>query len=601
MPPSPYSNFNEPIQVVELVVPRCSLSFGVAPCTASLTDGPYCYQQWGGCLAPAAFNDEAVIKWRFMKKAARGMELYATAVDKIATDPLFLLESVSVQENRINVGAIRVGDAPLGITGGVTISFIDEPFDDFVGDPYRHLRGAVDTQGGFWAKFFTRVPYFAHIRINIYEGFWGDSLDLMTRRTYLMESATGPDSNQKVTITGVDPLRLTDPKRASFPPEMDMELVTPMTNASTSDIIVQKGITGDLEIQLGNTVTKFILIGSEIIGYTGQSANATDDGEWTLTGITRGALGTTAADHSPGDAVQRVARFQTQDSYLIAQHLLGFTRVPPEFVNAGGEWTTEASTYLQGYQFSRTIIRPTPVNKLLGELMRDSTFYLWWNAFASKIKMKAVRPEEASIDIDDNIYLRGSFSIRREPKERISRVHIRYGQRDPTKGADFTNYAYSSARIAAEEEYEKAGAEVMSHTITSDWIITKAIADEVNLRLLARFSKTPMYATLRVVGDDIIEGDLVNLTSPAIRDTEGFRVSKRWQVISAKQVKFKEVTELTLQEFIFQAARYMVWMEDAATPYEDVPVEDREGLLGVGYWSDDNGLMSDGSDGWFWQ
>jgi hypothetical protein len=578
------------------------LSFGVAPCTALLADGPYCYQQWGGCLAPAAFNDEATIKWRFMKKAARAMELYATAVDEIATDPLFMLESVSVQENRINVGAIRMGDAPLGITGGVTISFTDEPFDDHIGDPYLDLRPEVDTQAGFWAKFFTRVPYFAHIRINIYEGFWGDSLDLMTRRTYIMESATGPDSNQKVTISGVDPLRLTDPKRASFPPEMDMELVTPMTNVSTSDIIVQKGITGDLEIQLGNTVTKYILIGKEVIGYTGQSANPSDDGEWTLTGITRANFGTTAAAHAVEDAVQRVARFETEDSYLIAEHLLAFTRVPPEYVNAGGSWTTEASTYLQGYQFSRTVIRPTPVNKLLGELMRDSTFYLWWNAFASEVKMKAIRPEEATIDIDDDVYLRGSFSVRREPKERISRVHIRFGQRDPTEGADFTNYAASSARIAAEEEYEKAGAEVMSHTITSDWIITKAIADEVNLRLLARFSKTPMYATLRVVGEDIVEGDLVNLTSPALRDTEGFKVSKRWQVISAKQVKFKEVTELTLQEFIFQAARYLTWMPDDATAtYEDIPVDEREGLVGVGYWSDDDGLMSDGSDGWFWQ
>ena len=111
-----------------------------------------------------------------------------------------------------------------------------------------------------------------------------------------------------------------------------------------------------------------------------------------------------------------------------------------------------------------------------------------------------------------------------------------------------------------------------------------------------------MYATLRVVGEDIVEGDLVNLTSPALRDTEGFKVSKRWQVISAKQVRFKEVTELSLQEFIFQAARYLTWMpDDAVSTYEDIPVDEREGLLGVGYWSDDDGLMSDETDGWFWQ
>lgn len=162
MPPSP--SFNEPIQVVELVVPRCSLSFGVGPCTANLTKGPYCYQQWGGCLARAAFNDEATIKWRFMKKRARGMALYESVGSALATDPFYMLESVSTEESRINVGAVRSGDAPLGITGGVTIAFTDEPFDDHVGDPYRSLRPEIARDGGFWAKFFTRVPYFGNMR-----------------------------------------------------------------------------------------------------------------------------------------------------------------------------------------------------------------------------------------------------------------------------------------------------------------------------------------------------------------------------------------------------------------------------------------------------
>lgn len=595
----PVRSFEEPIQVVELVVPRCSLSFGVGLCTATTDLGPYCYQQWGGCLARQAFNDDAVIKWRFMKKAARSMALYSSATDEIATDPFYMLDGVSVEESRINIGAARVGDAPLGITGGVTLSFTDEPFDDYVGDPYLALRSGTDPEAGFWERFFVRVPYFSHIRINVYEGYWGDSLDLMVKRTYLMESATGPDSNKKVSIKGVDPLRLTDPKRASFPPEMDMELATVMTNVSTTNIVVQVGTTGDVQMVLGNTSTRYINIGSEIIGYTGQTDGG--DGFWTLSGISRGQLGTTAAAHALDDAVQRAGHFELMDSWEIAEFLFQFTLVPPEYVNSGGEWTTEASTYLQGYQFTRTVVKPTPVNKLLGELMRDSTFYLWWDAFAAKINMRAIRPEDATATIDEDRYLRGSFTVRREPKERMSRVHIRFGKRDPTKGADFTNYGLSRGRVATEEEYEKAGAEVISQIIYSDWIISKAIADEVTLRLLARFSKTPVYATVQIVGDDIVTGEVVELTSPSLRNTEGFKVTRKWQVISAKQVKFKETTELTLQEFIFQAGRFMLWMDDAAIPYEDIPVEDREDLLGVGYWTDDDGKMADGTTGWLWQ
>lgn len=592
--------FSEPIQVVELVIPRCSLSFGVGACTASLVDGPYCYQQWGGCLAKAAFTDLATIKWRFMRPSARSMELFETATDLIATNPFYMLESVSVAESRINVGSIRDGDAPLGITGGCTITFRDQPFDDHIGDPYRALRPAINSEAGFWAKFFQRVPYYLNIRVNVYEGFWGQTLAEMVKRTYIMESATGPDSNDMVTIQAVDPLRLTDAKRASFPPEMDMQLVAALTSGSTASFLVQVGTTGDLTIALGNTATKYILIGSEIIGYTG--ATLVLDGEWSLTGISRGQLGTTAAAHDADDAVQRVGYFELMDSWEIAEYLLGFTLVPPEFINVGGEWTTEASTYLQGYQFTRAIIRPTPVNKLLGELMRDSTFFIWWDELAQKIPLKAIRPEIPTIEInEDQNILRGSFSVRREPKERVSRVHIRFGKKDPTASNEFKNYSQSLARVAAEEEFEKAGADISSKTIYSEWMINRSVASEVTLRMLARFAQTPVYATVRVVGEDIKTGDVIEVTHRKLMDTEGFQATKRWQVTSAKQIKFKEVTELTLQQFIFQAARFMTWMPDAAGTFESIPVEEREELLGVGYWCGDDGKMSDGSDGWVWQ
>lgn len=598
MPPV---RFSEPIQVVELVVPRCSLSFGVAPCAASLDDGPRCYQQWGGCFSKATFNNDATIRWRFMKPMARAMELYERVGDDVSTNPFFMLESVSVSESRINVGSIRDGDAPLGITGGATITFRDQPFDDYIGDPYRSLRPAVNVQSGFWAKFFQRVPYFLNIRVNIYEGFWGQALSEMTRRTYIMDGATGPDSNDRVSISAVDPLRLTDAKRASFPPEMDMQLVADLASGSTADFRVQVGTTGDLEIILGNTSTKYISIGSEIIGYTGASLVPDSGGEWLLTGITRGQLGTTTSAHESSDAVQRTGYFETMDSWEIAQFLLGFTLVPAEFINVGGEWETEASTYLQGYQFSRAIVKPTPVNRLLGELMRDSTFYIWWDELSQRIPLKAIRPEDATAILDENSILRGSFTVRREPKERISRVHIRFGKRDPTANNEFKNFSLSTARIASDEENELAGAEVSSKVIYSEWMINRSVADEVTLRLLARFAQTPVYATARVLGDDIKTGDVVEINYRRLIDTEGFTAVKRWQVTSARQVKFKEETELTLQQFIFQAARFMVWMPDDAGDYEDIPEEGREELIGVGFWANDDGEMPDGTGAWFWQ
>jgi len=593
--------FSEPVQVAEMIVPRCSLTFGVAPCTASLADGPPCYQQWGGCLSRATFNNDATIKWRFMKSAARGMELYEKVGDTVATDPLYMLESVSVSESRINVGSLRDGDAPLGITGGCTLTFNDQPFDDFVGDQNSALRTEVNNETGFWARWFERVPYYQNIKWRIYEGFWGQTLEEMNGRTYIMESAAGPDSSDQVTIQTVDPLRQTDAKRAMFPPEMDMELQNDLNATSTADLEIQIGTTGDLLVELGNTTTKYIVIRSEVIGYTSAVEVPDGDGVWVLGGVARGQLGTTASAHTARDAVKRVGYFELMDSWEITRYLLKFSPVLDEFVNVNGEWQAEASAYLQGYQFTRAVVKSTPVNNLVGELMRDSTFYIWWDAQLERIPLKAVRPELPTFTITDDDILRGSFNLRREPKERVSRIHFKFDKRDPTASNEAKNYAQGAARIAAEEESELAGAVVSSKTIFSEWMINRAVADEVTLRYLARFSRTPVYASLQVIGDEIKTGDIVQLEYRRQVDTQGFQIPRRWQVNSAKQVRFKEVTELELQQFIFQALRYMVWMADDAIPYMDYPAEERGEIINAGFWNDEDGRLPDGSTGWLWQ
>ena len=61
-------------------------------------------------------------------------------------------------------------------------------------------------------------------------------------------------------------------------------------NASTTTIVLTNAS------QFPNTGTNFVLIGTEMIQYTGISSN-------TLTGVTRGARGTTAASHSDGVTV----------------------------------------------------------------------------------------------------------------------------------------------------------------------------------------------------------------------------------------------------------------------------------------------------------
>ncbi|MBL3608201.1 hypothetical protein [Rhodovulum sulfidophilum] len=583
----------EPIQIVELWQPRCAERFGVAPCRATLADGPRCYNCWGTCLDREHYRGDGSIAWRFVKPTQALVPLYERTGEHVATNPFPMLRSVSVRSSKINVGSIRDVEKPLGVTGGVTVSLTDAPFDDYVGDWYRAARGA--RSGSFWAKWCARNPFYANMFLRVYEGVAGDALADMERRLYVLDSVDGPDSNGRVTLKGVDPLRLTDQSRAQFPRETEMRLSGDIA-ADATDVVIEAAREADLSDRFGNTETRYLCIGSEIIGYTGYSGA---EGVWTLSGVTRAALGTKAASHSDDASAQRTGRYELMDGYLIAHDLLtGHTPVPAEFVDFDA-WQTEASTYLNGYAFSRTVHKPTAVNKLFGELVRDGTFYIWWNEREQLIDFKAVRPEQSSVAITGDAHIvAGSLAQAREPDERISRIFIYYNPENPTKSDDPDNYRSMRGRIEPDFEMEAGGADVRSKTIYSRWITTDAQAYELCQRLLSRFRTTPRYLTATLADGALRIGEVADLTTRLDVDTEGQPVTRRWQVIKAQQVKPGEVTEYLLQQFIYQATRYLVWMDDDAPDFGSAT--DDEKLNGF-WWADEDGLMPDGSEGYLWQ
>lgn len=585
----------EPVQIVELWQPRCSLRFGTAPCVATTAKGPRCYNTWGSCLDRAHYTGTGSIAWRFQKPVQAMVPLYARTGEDIATNALPLLVDVSVSSSRINVGSIRDGEKPLGVTGSVRIRLRDAPFDDQVGDYYRDLRTV--SGGSFWSKWAARNPFYANMLVRIYEGEAGQALSAMESRLYVLDNVEGPDSAGNVTLTAVDPLRLTDDKRAMFPRETDMRLSSAISETTTT-IVIEASVVADLTDTFGNTTTKYMAIGSEIIGYTGHTGA---DGVWTLTGVTRGVLGTTAATHAAASGAQRTGRYELMDAWDIAYDLItGHTQVPAAFIDKPA-WDAEAGVYLQGYAFSRTVVTPTPVNKLLGELMRDGTFYIWWDERAQTIPLKAIRPESASAAVTDNEHIvAGSLEISREPDERISRLFVYFNQLDPTKGDDPRNFSQMRGRIEADVEAEAAGADIRSKTIYSRWIVSDAQALELTQRLLARYRYSPRYLSVTMVDQTFEIGQIVKVTTRCDTDTEGQARSLRWQIIAAQQVKAGEAVEYQLQEFIYQATRYAVWMADTAVDFDTLTEEQKESGIG-GWWSNVDGQMSDGSEGYLWQ
>lgn len=586
-----------PVQLVGIKQPRCGLRFGVAPCTATTDDGPRCYNCWGTCLDLVNYDPTGSIEWMFYKPNQKVYRTFSAVGEDIRTNPMPLLESVTDFTSKINVGSVRDGEAPLGVTGGASAKFNDQYFDDRVGD-YYYADRTQPIEGDFFAKFVTRNPFYGNMTMTIYEGTADQLFGDLSTRTFLMENVDGPNIDGSVKAEALDPLRLTDPKRSLFPRATDMRLGGAIDNSQTAGIILEAPFEVDVSDAFGNTVESYVRIGSEIVSYTGYTGA---DGVWELTGVTRAVLGTAAASHSDNDAAQRVGRFAAMDAWDIAKYLIadatdiGLDKIPE------AEWDTEAGLFLTGYTFDRTIIKPTGVNRLLGELMRDGTFYLWWNERLAKIPLKAIRPQtEVATLVAEDDFIKGTGEITREPDERMTRPIVYWGIIDPTKSeTDPSNYRYQRGIINAGVEGPDAGASIITKQIFSQWISSDAQALELVNRLNARYEYSPRYLKFSAPFSRQYEmADVIRISMRQDLDTEGRRDPKRWQVISRKESPQGVAFSYVVQEFLYQASRYAAWMADDAPAFADATEDD---LLTGAWWSDDEGKMADNSSGWLWQ
>ncbi len=583
----------ETVQVVEIEQPRCVNRFGVSPCTAVGT--PKCYQTFFTCRDTESFDGTGSIKWRFCRPQDQIRWTYAEAdANNIATNCYPMVRSVSTTSSRINVGASRSGESPLGTRASVTIQMQDTPWDDHVGDFYLADRTPPAKQPGFWALWVVRNPLYPNIKIRVYEGYKGQALGDMQVRLYDLESVDGPDASGRVTIRGRDPLDKARGKKAKFPTTSQIDLAANI-DASTTTIPLTC-LESELDAVFGNTGSrKWVAIGSEIILYTGYTGTEPD---LTLSGVERGALGTTAEEHSDGDAVQRVGRYENLEPYKIQEDLLkNHTEVDSAYVNASGQWDEEGSKFLATIKATVKIPEPKAIDDLSGELCRDGLFSIWWDERLQRIPLLAVRPPQETPVVWTNglNILQGSFSLSRKPDDRMTRVSVFFNQRDPFEALDSPeNYESRRVRVDGEVELPAAsGGEIIENTIFSRWINTFGNALLVGASQLQRYRLPPQYVTVAVDAKDrsIKIGDVVDVEEPSLIDIEGNPIQTRWQVIMAEETRPGTTTRCELQSYNY-VGKFAIIMANAAPSYADATEEER--LSGCWLADDVTGLMPNG-------
>ncbi|MGY3359740.1 hypothetical protein ACVWZK_006403 [Bradyrhizobium sp. GM0.4] len=462
---------------IEIDIPFCSLSYGVAPCTASIptTGDAKCFNSIKTCQDRANFTESAVTL-RFAKPA----EYLPREIDCIPS-----IVSVDFSPATVSLGK------DLGQRASLTITFQDHPHSD-TGPGYDKYRTDRDydpySQGSYWGKFRARQPFLRGRSLRWINGVVGQAVDDMETWNFIIESFNGPTPEGKFTIVAKDLLKLADGDRAQCPVLSNGFLAADITASATIATLLPVGI-GNAEYPSGGT-DYVALGGNEIV----QFSRVGD----TLT-IARGQLGTTAVAHRAQDRVQLVKHYAAMDAADILNDLLtNYADIDQSQIPLA-DWQDETGTFL-GNVYTGTINEPTSVATLCAELIEQAALAIWHDAQADKLRLQVLR----AVSTDANTFtpentVEKSLSVKEQESKRVSRVQVYFGRIDPTKPlSNLDNYRSTALTIDEDAEADYGVASIK--TILSRWIpqAGRSVADRVGAVLLGRYRDAPRQVQFKL-------------------------------------------------------------------------------------------------------
>jgi len=454
---------------VEVEQDYCSLTYGVAPCTAAIptTGSAKCYNTRKTCQDTVNFTNVPVTL-RF------GLD-----VDYL---PLEIECIPSIMDWGVSPAIISLGE-DLGLRAEMRVTFKDHPWSDTGpgGDKYLADRTYNPfSQGTFWGKWRSRVQYLRGKAIRLIVGYEGQSLAEMETRHFVVESFDGPTPDGSFTIIGKDPLKLLDGDRAQAPAPNNGFLVADITNVATSLTLSPTGI-GNAEYPASGYLN---IGGAEIVSFT-RSGD-------TVTITARGQLGTTAQAHQAQDRAQVVLRYDGDDpADIIYDLMVNYAGIDAAYIDLV-DWQNETENFLRRV-YSATIADPQGVKKLVIELIQQAALSIWWDDVGQKIRLRVLRAIETDAELlGPDIIQRGSFRTTEQPDKRVSQVWIYYGQRNPLQRLeDLDNFR--SLAVSADLEAETNYGSPMIRKLYSRWIASggRTVATRVGDIILGRYKDPP--------------------------------------------------------------------------------------------------------------
>jgi len=479
------------ITFVEVDVDQCSLTYGVAPCMAVLgtaeevaggtaTGTIKCFNSLGTCQDRANF-DNAPVTMRFAKPASylpeSGIEIIEACILDVDYSP----------------AVISLGEG-LGQRASLRVTFKDFPHED-TGPGFDKYRGdrpyTPYERGTFWGKFRARNPFQRGRSIRLIQGLLGQPLGDMETRHFVIESFEGPSLDGRFTIVAKDPLKFASGDRAQAPLLTRGKLVAPIGAVDVTATLTPTGI-GDEEYAASGYLN---IGGKEIVAFTRSGDTLT---------LTRAQFGTEGAAHEAGDKCQQCLYYQAEDPADIIHDLLTtYTETPSGYITLI-DWQGETSAYY-GRVNTALIVEPTPVEKLLKELIEEVGLALWWDDLDQKIRLQVLRNIPITAELFDARYAPGeanvvenTLQVREQPGKRISRVQTFFGLKTPFESLG-EPWSYRSSALTPDLDAEANDGKAIK-TIYSRWIPFGGLtaATRVNQLQLGRYRTAPRHFGFRL-------------------------------------------------------------------------------------------------------
>ena len=540
-----------PIYIVDIVLDRCTRTYGVAPCTASGPAEGKCVNSLGTCQDPDNY-EEGTFTLRFASTRIDAFDVPNSDFNDdfsddfgpppISTTPaLPTLMAVKTQPTRLTPGL------GLGWRSVVNITITDAPYTDVGLDPYVNERGfSWLTRGTFWQRFLVRYPYYENSILRIYTGYAdfdadGNQLPLdfdnFRKRSYLLKKV-GIDANGKVIIEAEDPLKLANASTTQWPPQSAATLLSDVTDVQTSfDIDDPNGLVQDFVNVRGQP---WVRISDEVMLVSSYVPPTLTVTRAQLPSFYPGAV--EPEEHKSGDTVQVCYLYDNQriDSVLY-QLLSDATGIPSEFLPFL-DWQAEANEYFAAYFLDRLAVEPMAVKDYITELTELNAL-IWWDERTQIVDFKALKATPNNVAIptfnDAQNILSEGVSLSQSPKDRISEVNLRFGERSPVESSDKPGLFAQVRNAVDDEAAERYGVQAI-RTIYSRWLSSggSAVALEVVSRLLNEYrdTKTIIGVGIDPKDDDVWTGDTVNVNTQYIRDQYGAIPTRRYLLTEVNEV-----------------------------------------------------------------